>query len=580
MAIFDAMLPLTIRFTAIFLSFFALISVTAAQSKKLPGTKPVPAAQQAWVDSIYNKLTPEERIGQLFMVAAYSGGKNFNQEAIEQLIRAHQIGGLIFMQGGPARQAILTNRYQAMAQVPLLLSMDAEWGLGMRLDSVINFPKQMMLGASNDTTIAYALGMAVAYQCKRLGVHVNFAPVIDVNNNPANPVINARSFGEDKHRVTRMAIAYMKGMQDFNVMACAKHFPGHGDTDVDSHQDLPVVKKSLAQLDTLELYPFKQLIAAGVQSMMIAHLSIPALEKEAHVPTTLSRNTVTNLLKNKMGFKGLIFTDALNMQGVAKYFEPGETDVRAFIAGNDVLLFSQDVPTAITRIKAAITSGKVTDKDLEHSVKKILHAKYNAGLGHFKPIEVKNITADINQYTSTLNARIASAAVTLVSNNAKPALTSSSKVLYVAVNGNLSTAAETSLKDAVGSLTVIPFPKTGNVAAALAQMSDGYDAVIIGVHGLSIYPANNYGMTQDQLKLLSIATDKPNVTVALMGNAYALKYVYKAPTILIGYEDNQWTQDAVIKVITGQSAPTGILPVTPVIPASAKNTSLQKTIKQ
>ena len=330
--------------------------------------KPEPL-QKLWVDSVYNQLTESERIGQLFMVAAYSGGKNFNQEGIEKLIKAHQIGGLIFMQGGPARQANLTNRYQQMAQVPLLLSMDAEWGLGMRLDSVLNFPRQMMLGASDDTALAYALGMAVAYQCKRLGVHVNFAPVVDVNNNAANPVINTRSFGENKKRVVRMAIAYMRGMQDYGVMACAKHFPGHGDTDVDSHKDLPVVNKTLAQLDTLELYPFKKLVDAGIQSMMIAHLSIPALEKEPHVPTTLSRNTVTNLLKNKMGFKGLIFTDALNMQGVAKYFAPGETDVRAFIAGNDVLLFSQDVPTAIAKIKAAIAAGKVSVKDLERSVK-------------------------------------------------------------------------------------------------------------------------------------------------------------------------------------------------------------------
>jgi len=579
MAIFGPMSLRLTHFPVLFLPFLIAVSSLSAQSKQPPAAKPAPA-EKAWVDSVYNKLTEEERIGQLFMVAAYSGGKNFNQDAIEKLIKAHQIGGLIFMQGGPARQAILTNRYQAMAQVPLLLSMDAEWGLGMRLDSVINFPKQMMLGASDDTAMAYALGMAVAYQCKRLGVHVNFAPVVDVNNNPANPVINARSFGEDKERVTRMAIAYMKGMQDFNIMACAKHFPGHGDTDVDSHQDLPVVKKSLAQLDTLELYPFKKLIAAGVQSMMIAHLSIPALEKEAHVPTTLSRNTVTNLLKQKMGFRGLIFTDALNMQGVAKYFAPGETDVRAFIAGNDVLLFSQDVPTAISKIKAAIQSGKASHKDLEHSVKKILHAKYVAGLAHFKPVELKNVTEDINQYTAALNSRIATAAVTLVSDGAKSPLTAKAKVLYIAVNGSLSEAAETQLRNAVGSLAVVPFTKTGNTAATLAKMGEGYDAVIIGVHGLSIYPANNYGMSEEQVKFLDAATQKKKVSVALMGNAYALKYVYKAPAVLIGYEDNQWTQDAVIKVMTGQRIPTGILPVTPVIPASANNTSLQQRIKQ
>ena len=527
-------------------------------------------AQQHWVDSIYQHLSEEERIGQLFMVAAYSGGKNFNQEAIEQLLRAHQIGGLIFMQGGPARQAILTNRYQSMAQVPLLLSMDAEWGLGMRLDSVLSFPRQMMLGASNDTALAYAMGMAVAYQCKRMGVHVNFAPVVDVNNNPANPVINARSFGENKQRVVRMAIAYMRGMQDFGVMACAKHFPGHGDTDVDSHKDLPVVNKSLAQLDTLELYPFRKMIAAGIQSIMIAHLSIPALEKEPHVPTTLSRNTVTGLLKEKMGFKGLIFTDALNMQGVAKYFNGGEADVRAFIAGNDVLLFSQDVPVAIARIRAAIKNGKVSERDLETSVRKILNAKYAAGLASFKPINTEHITEDINQYTAALNSRIAEAAVTVAHAERYPFLPKNANVLYVAVNGSLSEAAAADLASSVTKLTQISLDKTGNASTALAKMAEPYDAVIIGVHGLSMYPANNYGLTAEQLKFLSAATKEPNVTGALMGNAYALKYVYQGDNILVGYEDNEWTQAAVIKAMTGQLKPRGTLPVMPVLPANSK----------
>lgn len=538
-----------------------------------------PAAQKAWVDSVYNKLNPDERIGQLFMVAAYSGGKNYNQEGIEKLLRVHQIGGLIFMQGGPGRQAVLTNRYQNMAQVPLLISMDAEWGLGMRLDSVLNFPRQMMLGATNDTALAYALGMAVAYQCKRLGVHVNFAPVVDVNNNPANPVINFRSFGEDKKRVVRMAIAYMKGMQDYGVMACAKHFPGHGDTDVDSHKDLPVVNKTLAQLDTLELYPFKKMIAVGVQSMMVAHLSIPALEKEPHVPTTLSKNTVTGLLKEKMGFKGLIFTDALNMQGVAKYFAPGETDVRAFIAGNDVLLFSQDVPTAITKIKAAIKAGKVSSTALEVSVKKILNAKYAAGLNHFTPIETTNITEDINKYTSPLNTKIAEGAITLVTNSPADVKVRNGNVLYIDMNDGLKSEAEQQLKAEVAKLTKISMPKDGSANTVMARLEDNYDAVIIGVHGLSMYPAGNYGLSAEQLKFLSLASGKKNVVVLLLGNAYSLKYVYNAPNIIVGYEDNQWTQAAAIKTLTGGLMPHGRLPVTPIFPG-AKNMNMRNGVKQ
>jgi len=314
----------------IIIAWWPLHFNVAAQSKnnKLPTAL---AKEKKWVDSIYNVLTPDERIGQLFMVAAYSGGKSYNEEAITKLLKAHQLGGLIFMQGGPQRQAALTNTYQRMAQVPLLIAMDAEWGLGMRLDSVQNFPRQMMIGATHDTVFAYRMANAIAMQCKRLGVHIDFAPVVDVNNNPANPIINSRAFGDDKVAVAKMGIAYMHGLQNNGIIACAKHFPGHGNTNVDSHKDLPLINQSIAELDTLELYPFKAMIKAGIKSMMVAHLEVPALDTSAHVPTTLSHNAVTGLLKEKLGFKGLIFTDALNMQGVAKYYAPGDADLRALM---------------------------------------------------------------------------------------------------------------------------------------------------------------------------------------------------------------------------------------------------------
>ena len=336
------------------------------------------AAKNHWVDSVYDKLTESERIGQLFMVAAYSGGKNYNEDLVTKLLADHQVGGLIFMQGGPIRQANLTNKYQHLAQLPLLLSMDAEWGVGMRLDSIKNFPREMMLGATHDTDLVFKVGGAVAQQCKRLGVNIDFAPDVDVNNNAANPVINSRSFGEDKVWVSKLGIAFMHGLQRNGIMACAKHFPGHGNTSVDSHKDLPLVPRTIDQLDSTELYPFKQMIAANVRSVMVAHLEVPALDTAAHVPTTLSKNAVTGLLKNKLGFSGLVFTDALNMQGVTKYFPAGDADLRAFEAGNDVLLFSQDVPAALTKIKNAIDSGIIPKTMLDTSVKKILAAKYDA----------------------------------------------------------------------------------------------------------------------------------------------------------------------------------------------------------
>jgi beta-glucosidase-like glycosyl hydrolase len=558
------------RSAARLLSFLLMLLLAHASLQAQPHPKALQRraakekqqAARQWADSIYNRLSAEERIGQLFMVAAYSGGPKFNQDSVERLIRNHQIGGLIFMQGGAGRQALLTNRYQAMAQVPLLISMDAEWGLGMRLDSILNFPRQMMLGATDDTVLAYQMGMAIAYQCRRLGVHINFAPVVDVNNNPANPVINFRSFGEDKKRVTRMAIAYMRGMQDYGVMACAKHFPGHGDTDVDSHKELPVVNKSLAQLDTLELYPFRQMIAAGIQSMMVAHLSVPALETEAHVPTTLSRNTVTGLLRNKMGFSGLIFTDALNMQGVAKYFEPGEVDLRAFVAGNDVLLFSQNVPLAIQKIKAAIDAGKISSADLEQRVKKLLIAKYDAGLSRFKPIDTKNITEDINQYTAALNEKIAAAAVTVVRRNGllNDWHLGPGEVTYVAVNGTLQPETE-ALWKGQAEFNIINMPKGITAAAILQKLSSVEGFVIVGIHGLTLYPANNYGLDDEQLKFLA-AVQQKEVVIALMGNAYALKFVCQGANLIAAYEDNEWTQAAVFQAIISVSS-SGKLPVTP-----------------
>jgi beta-glucosidase-like glycosyl hydrolase len=515
-----------------------------------------------WVDSVYNRLTPDERIGQLFMVAAYSGGKNYNDALVSSLVAKGQVGGLIFMQGGPVRQAVLTNKYQSAAKVPLLLAMDAEWGLGMRLDSVLNFPRQMMLGATADTSLSYRLGAAIAAQCNRLGVHINFAPVVDVNNNPGNPVINARSFGEDKRNVARMGIAYMRGMQDRSVMASAKHFPGHGDTDVDSHKDLPVIKKSLAQLDTLELYPFRELVNAGVQSVMVAHLEIPALETEPRVPTTLSKNTVTTLLRDKMGFDGLVFTDALNMQGVAKYFPGGEADVRAFIAGADVLLFSENVPAGIAKIKSALSSGRATEAQLARSVKKILAAKWEAGLNaRPQPISTANIVADLNRVTISLRRSITESATTFArGEDSKPvrALRSGeSRVLYVGVNAG-SSAIPSTLKPAA----IRWVPKGVNGASIIAEMKN-YDAVVVGVHNLGIYPAGNYGLDASQLSFLKSAAAKDNAVMVVLGNAYALGPFCNAPAVVVTYEGDSIAERTAAQVLLGQRRARGVLPVTP-----------------
>ena len=524
------------------------------------------AARNHWVDSVYDKLTQEERIGQLFMVAAYSGGKNYNEEQVTKLINDHQVGGLIFMQGGPIRQAVLTNRYQRLAQTPLLIAMDAEWGIGMRLDSVKNYPREMMLGATHDTDLVYHVGANIALQCKRLGVNIDFAPDVDVNNNAANPVINSRSFGEDKVWVSRLGIAFMRGLQKNGVIACAKHFPGHGNTSVDSHKDLPLVPRTVSQLDSTELYPFKQMIAAGVKSVMVAHLEVPALDTTPHVPTTLSKNAVTGLLREKLGYKGLVFTDALNMQGVTKYFPAGDADLRAFEAGNDVLLFSQDVPAALGKIKNAIDSGIIPQTALEISVKKILAAKFESGLTVWKDIDTTHITYDLNKYVDTFRVLTAKAAVTLVKddNLVMRKINENMRIGYVGVNANTSTPLYEKLNDQFDNVKAEWLPKN-SPADTVQKILDGmakYDATIIAVHNLNFTPGNNYGLSDELINFLQLAGCRNNVMVVLLGNAYAMQYFCGAGSVMVGYEDDTLTEYTVANILLKKLKPKGRLPVT------------------
>lgn len=525
--------------------------------------------QNRWVDSVYNSLSIDERIGQLFMVAAYSGGKDYNEERIKTLVSSGQVGGLIFMQGDPVAQAMQNNQFQRMSKVPLLIGMDAEWGLGMRLTGVKDLPRQMMIGATHERSLAYKMGVAVAKQCNRLGVHIDFAPVVDVNNNPDNPIINARSFGEDKHWVSALGTAYMRGLQDNGVMACAKHFPGHGDTKTDSHKDMPVINKSMRQLDTLELFPFKELIKNGVQSVMVAHLEVPAIEPAPRVPTTLSKNTITGLLKGQMGFKGLVFTDALNMEGVAKYYKPGEVDLRAFQAGNDVLLFSQDVPTAIARIHAAIDSGEASEKQLETSVKKILAAKYTAGLAQWKPVDVKNVTADINKNTFSVREQMATAAVTLVRDRNKildDLFKDNIQIGYIGVNTKDSTVLLNGISGMFPSIKTDWLPKhsSSSLSKRIADAMADNDINIVAVHSLSFYPSGgNYGLDEKQISFIKQASTRNNTLIIFMGNAYLLRNICDVRSAIVAYEDDSVTQSVVANVLMGTIKPAGSLPVTP-----------------
>jgi beta-glucosidase-like glycosyl hydrolase/CubicO group peptidase (beta-lactamase class C family) len=549
-----------------FILFFLLLPFTAICQ---PAARPVPlpamkSDMNRWVDSIYNMLSIEQRIGQLYMIAAYSGGEKYNQPAIEKLILERQIGGLIFMQGTATAQAEQTNKYQLMSKVPLLLAMDAEWGLGMRLTGIRDMPRQIMLGAMRDSTIVYKMASAIASQCRRMGVHINFAPVVDINNNPENPVINFRSYGENKWKVANYGIQYMNGLQDNGVMACAKHFPGHGDTDMDSHKDMPEISKSYAELENLELYPFKKLIDNGLQSAMIAHLHIPALDQQKNIPSTLSYKTVTSLLKGKMGFNGLIFTDALNMEGVAKYYEPGDIDLKAFLAGNDILLFSQDVNAGVKKIKAAIDKDSAYEQQLESTVKKILRAKYQAGLHAFKPISTDSLDRDLNQYTSPIRNQIAAASVTLLGDPYQ--ITGQLKkydlknMAYVGVGLSSENTFVRELKK-YGITKIFYAPADEKGKKDFLKKFKNNTSLIIGIHNMSGYPTQNFGLDKTEIDLINQLAANNNSLAVLFGNPYALKNFCNIKGIMVTYDEAEETQETAVKILTGQLKTQGKLPV-------------------
>lgn len=518
---------------------------------------------EKWVNKQFRKLSKNERIAQLMIVRAHSNLGADHVKEVTELVKKYNVGGLCFFQGGPVRQANLTNFYQSIAKTPLMIAIDGEWGLGMRLDSVINFPRQLMMGAVPDADLIYEFGKAVGDQCKRIGIHVNYAPDIDINNNPMNPVINDRSFGEDKYKVALYGIQYMKGMQDRGVMACAKHFPGHGDVTVDSHYDLPQINKTRAQLDQLELYPFRELVKAGVGSMMIAHLAIPSIDSTPNLPTSLSVKNVTDLLRNELGYQGISFTDALEMQGVAKFFPKGEASVMSLIAGNDMLCLPGDVPGSIAKVREAIKEGRLSWDDLNARVKKVLLAKYHLGLNKKQHIDTTNIASDLNARTQSITKLLAEQALTLLRHTNRNLLPlKTGKIAYVGIGINQANTFATKLKEQYNAdLFFFDMKDSAAKATAILEKLKGYDAVVTGLHAFSRRPANRYGISQPALDLLE-RLQQPNQITFVFGNPYAIQFLCNAQNLVACYEDDAITQEAAARLLTGAINPKGKLPVT------------------
>lgn len=521
-----------------------------------------------WVDSVFNKLSRRAKVAQLFFVRAHTNKGQVYADSVARVVRRERIGGVVFFQGGPGRQAELSNRYQKLARVPLLVASDGEWGLGMRLDSTVSYPYQMTLGAIQDNQLLYEMGKQVAADYKRIGMQMNFAPVADINNNPKNPIINYRSFGENKYNVASKTAAYMKGMQDAGLLVTLKHFPGHGDTDVDSHYDLPQLKFSKARLDSLELYPFKQLIQEGTAGIMVAHMNIPSLDPTPNLPSTLSRPIITGLLKQEMGFKGLVVTDAMEMKGVVKHYQDGEADVRAVLAGNDIIELSENSERAVRLVRKAVRDGRISMGQIDTSVKKILHAKYWAGLHGKDSVSTKNVFADVNRKESKeLLQKLAESAITVLQSKTPiKALSAQKRTVILSLGTTGITAFQRELGSYYTNAVYFTLDKNAN-AAAVARVSkelDRFDQVIIGIHDTRTRPGNGIVFSNELKNLIKTQAAKKAI-FSLFANPYNLTLfngIEQSKSLLIAYQKEDFMQKAAAAVLTNRIEASGKLPVT------------------
>lgn len=522
-----------------------------------------------WVDSVLTTLSLEQQIAQCIWVAGWSDRDVSHEVEMSDIIRKYGIGGIVFFQGTAAKQAELTNFYQKISRVPLLISLDAEWGVGMRLDNVEKFPYQMTLGAIKNDSLIYQFGKAVALQFKRMGMQINLAPAADININPRNPVINYRSFGENRDRVASKTIMYMKGMQDNGLMATAKHFPGHGDTNVDSHFDLPFIEQSRTRLDSIELYPFRRLINEGTGIIMTAHLNLPSLDSVTGLPASLSHVIIKDILKNELGFKGLIITDAMNMKGVTNFFKAGEADAKALEAGNDVIEFVTDVEAAIKETKSYILLKKMTNEEIALKCRKILALKYWSGLNRLHEINKVKIDTELSPMTSKALIRdLYANALTVLNNNLNilPVKNMQNiKIATIAVNKSRLSSFQQKLAKYYPADHFLLDPSNIEACNALLNKLTDYDVVITGIFGLDQRPNTGFGIKAGLNDFIEKLVTANKTIITWFGNAYALDKVpsfQKADGLILAYQENEYTEDLSAQLIFGGIGARGSLPVT------------------
>lgn len=543
-----------------------LISAGFAQNK--PNFINFINQKHTWVDSVFNTLTPKQRIAQLFLVRAHTNLGQKYIDSVKQVIEKEQLGGLVVFQGGPVRHANMFNEYQKISKVPLLITFDGEWGLGMRMpDSTISYPYQMTLGAIQNNNMLYEMGRQVARDFQRIGMHFNFAPVVDINNNSKNPVINFRSFGDDKYKVTAKAKTYMDGMVQGGILASLKHFPGHGDTDVDSHHDLPQLKFDKTRLDSLELYPFRELIKDGAPSVMVAHMNIPALDATPNIPSSISKKVVTDLLRKELGFQGLTVTDAMDMNGVKKYFPRGEADVMAIEAGHDLLEVSENSGRAIDLIEKAIKSGRISQASVDARVKKVLAAKLWLGLNQSRKVNTNNLYQDLNTPSAqSLVQRISDAAVTLLkSERGLKRFDPKRSTSIVSVGIDKAQDFEKGLALQLSDFEQF-FIKGNETEEQLKElMKDSKDnrQIILVIHDNRSRPRSELELNDATKEFIDKIAGRRTISIMLT-NPYALNSVnvMRSSSVLLGYQNDFFMQKAVLKALLKQIKPEGKLPVT------------------
>jgi len=541
------------------LLFFLLISFFSYSQNPLITSDKI--EQEVWVDSIYNSLSIDQKIGQLFTIWVATKQGPEKMDEVSSIIKKNHLGGLIFSLGNINDQAKYTNEFQSISKVPLLIGMDAEWGIGMRLDDAFSFPYNMTLGALNDNSLIYRVGKRIGVHAKRIGVHINFAPVTDINTNPNNPIIGSRSFGEDKINVTMKSLSYLKGMQSEGIMGSAKHFPGHGDTSTDSHKTLPIINFSAKRINDVELFPYKQLIKNNLSTVMVAHMEVPSLEKEPKMPSTLSKNIISKLLKKKLKFEGLVITDAMDMKGVVDFNKNQSADVSALLAGNDVLLMPDDLDESTKSIKNAIKDGTITEKRLKYSVKKILMAKYKAGLHKNNKVDLKNIVEDMNSnIDKSLFEEITEKSITLIKNDNDilPLKDVSSKIAFLEMGDSNSDE----FFKMLNHYTKVDKVEYDSKAELLRTLKP-YKTVIVGFHKSNKSPFDPYKFSKTEIETLELLSKNKNVILNVFAKAYALMDVdmTNVSSVLVSYQNNVTAQNKSAQIIFGALPALGRLPV-------------------